>query len=37
LDDDLAFTTIAVDLREAQEELVWTHPELPWLTSARRR
>jgi hypothetical protein len=29
LDDDLAFTYTALDLREAQEELEWIHPELP--------
>jgi hypothetical protein len=29
LDDDLAFTDTAWDLREAQEELEWVHPELP--------
>jgi hypothetical protein len=29
LDDDLAFTETALDLREAQEELEWVRPELP--------
>jgi hypothetical protein len=29
LDDDLAFTDTALDLREAQEELEWVHPDLP--------
>jgi hypothetical protein len=29
LDDNLAFTEAALDLREAVEELEWVHPELP--------
>jgi len=29
LDEDLTFTDTAWDLREAQEELEWVHPELP--------
>jgi hypothetical protein len=34
LDDDLAFTDAALELREAVEELEWLHPDLPLRASA---